>query len=91
MPPPLLAQSFPAVEPLLKATPTAVLGAIAFVLAVALALSLKVALTRKCVDHEELERLWDEIDTLRKRSHKQASLITALMLRAKLPPPDEDE
>jgi hypothetical protein len=85
------AQTIPAVEPIMAAPSTAVLGLVAVILVIALALTLKALVTKKNVDPEEFARLWHEIEVLRTRSHRQASKITALMLRARLPEDDTDE
>ncbi len=69
-------------DKLLDASPTAVLGVLAVLAVGSLAL----------VARSFVGRVWSEIDTLRKRSHKHESLLTAIMLRLRMPrQPDEDD
>lgn len=84
-------QSIPAVEPIMTAPSTAVLGLVAVILVFALAFTLRALLTKKNVDPEEFERLWHEIEILRERSHRHSSKITALLLRARIPENDSEE
>jgi hypothetical protein len=71
----------PPLDKLLDASPGAVLGVLAV-----LAVGSLVLVVRSFVG-----RIWSEIDILRKRSHKQDSLITAILLKLRMPRrPDED-
>jgi hypothetical protein len=66
---------------LLDASPAAVLGVLAV-----LAVGSLVLVVRSFVG-----RIWSEIDVLRKRSHRHATRITALLLKARIEVPDDDE
>lgn len=88
-----LAQSVP-YEAVLNAPPQAVLALIALVAVASLALALRALLKGRsqCSDcKEELERVYHEIDILRERSHRHASKITALLLKAHIKMPDDED
>jgi hypothetical protein len=82
-----LAQGLP-YEQVLNAPPQAVLALIALVSVGALALALRALLSGRSQDTDckaELERVYHEIDILRKRSHDQANAISeALFIARKL-------
>ncbi len=77
-------------EAVLNAPATAVLALIAVVVVVALVLLLRALVAKRNGNgnSEEIERLWKEIDLLRRRSHRHASKITTLLLRARIPEDD---